>query len=229
MHQNKLGCLVIHGFGGGIYEIEALADYLTDKDYLVVCPKLKGHTGNGRDMKGATYEDWIKSAEESLLILKEKTDSIAIIGFSMGGLIAVNLACKYDVKVLVTINTPIFYWNIPKVLFNLMDDVKNKRLNNVNRYLNAKKSSPLISMINFLLMLNKTKPKLKEINCPFLINQALDDDTVKVRSVDYIYNNISSESKKIKYYENGGHLILTNNAAQKVSADIEEFLKSLSY
>jgi carboxylesterase len=45
MDNNKLGCLIIHGFGGGIFEIESLADYLTERGYIAACPELKGHTG----------------------------------------------------------------------------------------------------------------------------------------------------------------------------------------
>jgi len=40
MDNNKLGCL-----GGGIFEIESLADYLTERGYIAACPELKGHTG----------------------------------------------------------------------------------------------------------------------------------------------------------------------------------------
>lgn len=105
VNNNKLGCLIIHGFGGGIFEIESLAEHLTDRGYIAACPKLKGHTGIGKDMKTADYKDWISSAEAELIKLMEKTKNIAIIGFSMGGLIAVNLACKYDIKIIVTINT----------------------------------------------------------------------------------------------------------------------------
>ncbi len=39
------GCLVIHGFGGGIHEIKPLADHLSNAGYTVAYPKLKGHTG----------------------------------------------------------------------------------------------------------------------------------------------------------------------------------------
>lgn len=126
--NDKLGCLIIHGFGGGIYEIKSLPDHINDKGYIISCSKLKGHTGVGKDMKGADYKDWIASAEEELLKLMEKTHNIVIVGFSMGGLIAVNLANKYDIKAIVTINTPIYYWNIYRVFLNICDDFKNKNL-----------------------------------------------------------------------------------------------------
>lgn len=226
MNNEKLGCLIIHGFGGGIFEIESLADYLTDRDYIVACPKLKGHTGIGKDMKTADYKDWINSAEAELVKLMEKTQNIAIIGFSMGGLIAVNLACKYDIKIIVTINTPIYYWNLYRVGLNIFDDCKNRRANNIKRYIMAKNASPAISMINFLRLLNSTKTKLADINCPFLILQTKDDDTTRLKSTNFIYDNIKSAEKGIILYEKGGHQVLSSSYKEKIIMDIEKFLNS---
>ena len=226
INNDKLGCLIIHGFGGGLFEIESLADYLKERDYITACPKLKGHTGIGKDMKTADYKDWIKSAEAELIKLMEKTENIALIGFSMGGLIAVNLACKYDIKTIVTINTPIYYWNLYRVGLNVLDDCKNRRTNNIKRYLKAKNASPAISMINFLRLLNSTKTKLADINCPVLILQTKDDDTTRLKSTNYIYDNIKSEEKRIILYEKGGHQVLLSPYKDKIIIDIEKFLDS---
>lgn len=218
------GCLIIHGFGGNIDEIEPLADHLRDSGYIVACPKLKGHTGISKDMKSADYQDWITSAEEELIRLMEKTQNIAIIGFSMGGLIAVNLACKYEIKTIVTINTPIYYWNLKRVFLNIIDDCKSRTFTNIKRYIHAKKASPMISMINFLRILNITKTKLTRISCPFLILQTIDDDTTQLRSANYIYNNIKSTKKRINLYDKGGHLVLLSSYSGKIIEDIELFL-----
>lgn len=227
MKQNRLGCLIIHGFGGSIYEVEPLAEHLNEKGYDVLCPHLKGHTGQRRDMKNAVYGDWIESAEKELLKLKENTEEIVIIGFSMGGLIAINLACKYDIKGIVTINTPIYYWNLKRVMLNLMRDLKNRRTDYFKRYMRANKNSPIPAMYNFLLLLKQTKPQICHVDCPALIIQANDDDTVRKASVDYIYSNLSSAHKEIKLYDNGGHLILRSQEAAQVIKDVEMFLDSL--
>ncbi|RJE47968.1 MULTISPECIES: alpha/beta fold hydrolase [unclassified Dehalobacter] len=223
--DEKTKCLIIHGFGGGVHEVKPLAEYLTALGYDVICPILKGHSTTRHEMKKATYLDWIDSAERELLRLKEIGDEILLIGFSMGGLIAFNLACKHDIKAIVTINTPIFYWNIYQVFRNIADDVKNKKPNHIKRYLQAKKISPFLSMIQFLLLLHQTKPKLKKINCPILIIQAEDDDTVRRKSVDYINKHVSSDRKKIRYFQKGGHLILLSPMAEQVMICVEDFLQ----
>ncbi|NLC44074.1 MAG: alpha/beta fold hydrolase [Clostridiales bacterium] len=225
--SNKPKCLIIHGFGGGIHEIEPIAKHLIDLDYDVVCPTLKGHSTTRKDMREAIYADWIESAECEFLRMKESGDEVLLIGFSMGGLIAFNLASKYNIKAIVTINTPIFYWNIAQVLHNLLDDVKNRNITNINRYLQAKQNSPISSMKQFLLLLNHTKYKLEKVKCPLLIIQAKDDDTTRIKSVDYIYKHVSSTNKNIKCLNEGGHQILQSPMAEQVFMSVDDFLQTL--
>ncbi|MDF2677732.1 MAG: esterase [Bacillota bacterium] len=227
MQNKKMGCLVIHGFGGGLHEVESLALFLNDTGYDVSCPKLKGHTGKRQDMKKATYEDWINSAEIELIKLLEQNSEVVIIGFSMGGLIATNLSLKYDIKAIVTINTPIYFWDIKRVFINLVNDIKNRNLNNFNRYLRANRNSPPIALFNFHKILKKTKPLFKEIKHPFLVIQAMDDDTVRNKSALYIYNNICSTMKEIKFYDKGGHLILLSESSKNVILDVGNFLNKI--
>lgn len=225
MRENKkTKCFILHGFGGGIYEVKPLAEYLNSLGYEVFCPVLKGHCSTAKDMRRTTYREWVQRATENLLDWVEEEDEIILIGFSMGGLIALNLACKCRVKSIITINTPIFYWNLPQVCTNLLEDLKNRRCTHIRRYLGAKKSSPLRSMIQFLRLLHDTKPKLKNIDSPILIIQAGDDDTVKRKSADYIYNHICSKNKEVRHIEEGGHLILLSKNANQVMRLIKDFI-----
>lgn len=226
-NTNKIACLIIHGFIGNIDDIKSLDDYLKEKGYYTSCPKLKGHTGNPKDMKTANYIDWIRSAEEDLIDLMKKTDRLVLVGFSMGGLIAMNLGRKYDLEAIVTINTPIYYWNFKMILSNIMRDIRKKEWLYLRRYIQAKKDAPIISLINFLRLLNNTKAKIRNIKCSFLIVQTKDDDTTRLKSADYIYNNISSKDKKIKYYDKGGHKVLASQYKEEVIMNIETFIKNL--
>lgn len=225
MSTNKTKCLIIHGFGGGVYEVTPLADFLKKHGYEVVCPVLKGHSSTSKDMRKATYREWIDSAELELKKLKKAGDKVFLIGFSMGGLIAFNLANKHNIKGIITINTPIFYWNIYQVFINLVDDIKNKKCNNIRRYIQAKNNSPIMSMIQFLLLLHHTKPILEKIDCPVLILQAEDDDTVRRKSVDYINIHVTSNHKTMRYFKEGGHLILLSPIANQVMTSVKDFLQ----
>lgn len=223
--EYSIGCLVIHGFGGCVDEISPLAARLRAKGYTIVCPRLKGHTGKRSDLKKAGYTDWIASAEQGLLDLLSRCRSVYIIGFSMGGLIAVNLALKYDLAGMVTINTPIYYWDVRRILSNIAYGFTTGDFSVIRRYINSAASFPLPALLNFHRLLNRTKRMVNDVICPVFITQGVDDDTVKTSSADYLFNNVNSPVKRLKLYERSGHLMLWSPAARHVIRDIEGFLQ----
>lgn len=224
---DKAGCLLIHGFGGDYEEVRHLAEYLENKGYYVLCPPLKGHTGIRKDLVGVTYSQWIKSAEKDLSSLKENFEKVFIVGFSMGGLIGINLCEKYELDGLITLNTPIYYWDIKNIISNVITDFREKDFENIKRYMRSSGKFPISALYNFRRLLSITKSKLSKVHCPMLIIQARDDDTVRVSSAKYIFGRISSKNKKLKYHDNSGHVILTSPSAKEVSKDVYSFLCSL--
>lgn len=223
----RTGCLVIHGFGGNVDEVSLLVDLLKQKGFKISCPMLKGHTGRRRDLGEADYTEWIESAEDALIKLKSDCSHIILIGFSMGGLIAVNLSLKYYVDGVVTLNMPIYYWDVKKILLNIREDIRTRDFSNTRRYIESSLDKPVSALINFRILLGKTKKLIRYLDMPLFIAQALEDDTVRCKSARYIYNNAASKSKVLKYYENSGHLICQSSACKKLAADIIEFIEKL--
>jgi carboxylesterase len=223
----QFACLLIHGFGGGPAEIQPLAADLSQRGYLVRIPVLKGHTGSGEDLRGVRYTDWIASAETSLLELKAHNEKIIIAGFSMGGLIAVNLAVKYEVAALITMNTPIFHWDFRVIFKNIGKDIQRRELVHTRRYLKNCSTFPLGALLNFRMLLDTTIPLLPQITCPFYIIQAREDDTARKESAVYIRNHIASTRKELCYIEATGHQLLESPAASEVILKIGQFIESL--
>jgi carboxylesterase len=222
--DKKIGFLIIHGFAGNIDEIKPLDNYLLNKGFVTECAKLKGHTGKRKDLARVNYIDWINSAEESLLKLSSRCDKVIVIGFSMGGLIAVNIALRHNVDGLITLSTPIYHWDMKRVGLNILSDFKTKRFKNLKHYTKAAVRIPFKAMINFKILLAKTKPLFKQVRCPMFITQGLLDDTVHHRSADYIYYNIASKEKMIKYYNNSNHIICKGTDKNEIFNDIFMFI-----
>lgn len=226
--QKETGCLLIHGFGGNREEVAPLARRLQEDGYQVRCPALKGHTGKRQDLKGITYQEWITSAEQDLKELSAVSQDICLVGFSMGGLIALNLAVQYDVQGVVTLNSPVYYWDIKRIMLNLLEDLKARKFDNTGRYFQSGAKFPLSAMINFRILLSKTKGVMKMVHCPVFIAQALEDDTVRKSSAAYLQRNIASPNKTLKYYPNAGHLILSSQVSAQVIQDVAEFIQKVS-
>lgn len=227
MDNKKKRCLAIHGLGSGIQEMLPLAEYLKGLGYDASCPLLKGHSSTREDMKKATYKDWLASVESELLEAEVNSDEVLLVGCSLGGLIALNLACRYrNIKAVVTINTPIFDFNIRQLIGNLIADIKSGERSHIKLYKAAKGNSPFSSVVQLFLLQKLTKQTLGNLDCPILIIQAEDDEAVRRKSADYIYSHVSSERKRIVYFQKGGHLILQSPSAEDVIACIEDFIKS---
>lgn len=225
--DHKTGCLIIHGFCGNTSEIETLSRYLSDKGFITLCPVLKGHTGDRRALSRSNYKDWISSAEEGLKYLLKDCHKVVIIGFSMGGLIAADLALRYKVLGMVTLNTPIYYWDIARVFRNIINDLKSKNFSNVKRYKSSIFRTPFPALINFRILLQKARPKLRKVSCPIFIAQGLLDDAVRYQSADYIFKYTSSQRKTVKYYKNSNHLICLGTDSSQLFSDIENFLRDI--
>lgn len=224
-NNKKVACLIIHGFCGSQREIKPLAAALTAKGYKVITPALKGHTGRRKDLIGVTCEEWLESARKGLEKLQESCPEIVIIGFSMGGLLALNLANEYKPAGLVTINTPIYIWALRQIAANLWEDFRSKTFRHIEYYVNSARRAPLKARWQFLLLLWKTKALISKLDVSkALVLQVKDDSTVKAKSADFIYQKLKSSGKNLKYYQQGGHLVLLSQSAPQVINDVEKFL-----
>ncbi len=217
-NTNRTGILLLHGFAGDIEEIKPLREYLEQRGYTVACPLLPGHGLTKTDLAETSCEDWIAAAERAYLDLSGKCDRLIVIGFSMGGLLAVNL-WHYGFSGLVTVNMPVYYWNLKVIAANLLTDFRRFW----KKYLDASTDKTLSSMVEFQKLLTKTKPMLHHITCRTMIVQAMDDDTVHHRSADYILERVRAE-KTVYWPEHGGHMIFQSASGQDVCRRIEYFI-----
>jgi len=217
---DNTGILLIHGFAGDVGEIEPLRDYLAQKGYVVTCPLLPGHGMTKKELSQTTCEDWIASTEQAYLDLSKHCGKIVVVGFSMGGLLAANL-WNYGFSGMVTINTPVFYWNPKIIVTNLISDFKTYG----KKYFDVSTDKSLSSMLEFQKLLTKTKPMFGNITCKTMVVQASDDDTVHYKSADYIFKKVCAD-KSIYKLPHGGHMIFQSDHKDEVCKAIESFIRT---
>ncbi len=227
MMKETVGCLLIHGFAGDINDILPLAKRLREEGYHVECPTLEGHGTTRRQMAKSTRHDWLRSAEEAYKRLKMRADSIVVIGFSMGGLLAFHLTTNYPVELLITLNTPYKYWDVKQAMSYLREDFPTHS----RRYIQGIGRIPLSSMVQFRRLLEETKPLLPKITTPYLLLQARLDDTVHAVSAEILASSVdAAATPQISWYEHSNHMILhgpdKEEAIQYVMEKIKEHYAS---
>jgi carboxylesterase len=219
--------IFIHGFGGNIDEVAPLTGFFSRKGYRTISPKLKGHTGAWHDLKGVKYQDWIQSVADEVETVENNVTDLVVIGFSMGGLIALNLALYHRFAAVITINTPIYYWDLKRIVLNLLNDFKTHECSHLQRCLDSSVTLPIGAMLNFKLLLKQTKPIIGEITCPLYVLQGLDDEAVMSRSANYIYERARAAVKRIDFFDHSGHGMLQSAAAESAITNIERFVTEL--
>lgn len=221
---------MIHGFTGGPFEVQPFADYIEEKtDWVVMIPKLPGH-GEILDLKNKSAESWMMAAELALKELKKQVDQVIIVGFSMGGLIAMYLAMRYRIEKLVLLSAAVKYISAGQMLEEVRiaagDAVKGKLAQNPLFHLYEYKllNTPISSAIEFLRVVKMVEPYYDKLTLPVCIVQGKKDGIVPVNAAEHIYNQIGSIEKEIYHSENGAHLICYSDDCEEWFAHVLNFM-----
>lgn len=105
----RTGVLVCHGFTGNPNSTRPVGERLHREGYTVEVPLLPGHGTTVQDMARTRYADWRGAVEASLDDLASRCDGVVLVGLSMGGTIALDVASARpaDVAGVVAINAQI--------------------------------------------------------------------------------------------------------------------------
>ena len=101
-----IGVLLCHGFTGTPQSMRPWAEHLAANGLTVALPRLPGHGTRWQELNRTTWHDWYAEDERALLALRQRCDTVVVMGLSMGGTLALRLAEQHgdDVDGLVLVN-----------------------------------------------------------------------------------------------------------------------------
>ena len=219
-----MACLLIHGFTGGVFEVEYLKEYLSERGLPSYAISLKGHTGKRQDLRESTYMDWISSARDQSLEISKNYENVVLVGFSMGGLITLKIMDELATSKIVFVNCPIYLYDLKNLSSHIVRDVTKKNYSNLTRYKNASQIVSTKAIMNFLKILMLTKNEFSKIAIESLIIQCKDDEVVNSRSAEYIRKKIK-DNVNIHYMETGGHRVFVGEEKNIACEKVYDFLK----
>ncbi|SHK22072.1 carboxylesterase [Anaerobranca californiensis DSM 14826] len=231
-HNNgDVGVLLIHGFTGSPTEMAPLGEFLYKEGYSVYCPLLAGHGTDEEEMEKTTWKDWVASAEEGLKKLQGKYPKVFVIGFSMGGCIALYLGMKYNIAGIVSISAPIYLtekkaYLTPVLKYFQRYKPKPKKLDYGVQLFSYDKT-PIKCVSSLLKLILIVKYSLKKVKIPTLIIQGEDDRVVEAKSARYIFEKINSPYKELKYFPKRSHMIPVEQGREEVMDKVLEFLQRI--
>jgi len=225
------GVLLIHGFTGSPAEVRLLGDFLHKEGYTILAPRLSGHGTTVEEMANTKWPHWYSTVEDAYHILRTLCTSIAVIGMSMGGLLAFKLATEYQVEKLVSLSTPIFIadkrLDMLPVYRMFRDFIPKRRKVYADiepKYSVGYAATPLSSLSSLLNLIKDIDNLLPTVQVPLLIVQSRKDHTVQPRSAQYIYDRAASHEKTLMWLEKSGHLVSIDIEREQIFRKISEFL-----
>jgi len=209
----KTGVLCIHGFTGGPYEVQPFVDFLQERtDWTIIVPTLPGH-GETLELKKLTAENWLMAAELALRKLQKEVDKIYIVGFSMGGIIAMYLAMRYPIAKLVLLSAAAKYIYPAQLLQDIKEmakeAVEGKLEENIlyKRYSSKWKETPIRATLEFIRLVRIVEPYYSQIKIPVCLVQGKKDGIVPYTTAEFLFDQIGSVEKELIFSETGKHHI----------------------
>ena len=227
--------LIIHGYTGSPASIRPLADYLNNngEGYNVCGILLPEHGTNMDDLFKSRWKKWFLAGVHEFNRLKKQYSKVSVIGFSMGGNIALCMAASLDVYRVVTISTPILIRNKLSYFTEFLSIFR--------KYQYWRKSVPLEGELSFDYSLGyagmpvrsiaevrkitiASLNRLHRIEQPILIAQSIKDSTVHTKSPYLIYDLVNSVYKELLFLENARHNAIISPEREHLFKAVYEFL-----
>jgi len=228
-NHKQLGIVLIHGFLASPAEMKVFGERLASLGYPVIGARLKGHGTSPWDLRKHTWEAWLASVEHAYQVMSKLTEEVAMVGFSTGGALGLQLASTQPDQLagIIALGVPIKFRNknmsfVVPVVHGANKLVKwlssyegvipfrpNKSEHpDINYY-----SMPLHSLFELGQMARAVESNLTNIQCPTYLIQADEDTIVDPSSAQIIYDNISSKDKDLLMVPSKHHGILYDDTA----------------
>lgn len=237
--QAQIAAVVIHGFTGNPSTTRPLGQALARYGFCVEVPRLPGHGTHWMDMLNTRYFDWRGEVERVLDRLLSQGKRVALIGLSMGGTIAVDLAGARpeDVAALVPINATILdregllvkYAHVVERVIPVAPAAAAGLVKNDAAKPGVEERAytmvPAAAGNSLLRELPRIRERIPRIKAPTLVAYSPQDHSVPCKNSEALIEMLRERGVSTLRLERSYHLATLDYDAELLERQIAEFLK----
>jgi carboxylesterase len=215
--MSKPAVLVCHGFTAAPRTVEYIAPYLERAGLPYAIPILRGHATKYSDLEGVRWSDWVADGLQAFDALRAQHGRVAVVGHSMGGLVAAHIAAERELDSL-TLVAPAFKFANPLSRFvgllapfvkvwkgdgpNLFDaDLLEQVRQNPVTY----DRFPTAAFGELYRMAGLTPRVLERVTARALVIHSLHDEVIPPAAADLALERLGSAEKRIRWFERSRH------------------------
>jgi carboxylesterase len=237
--DDEIGVVLVHGFTGTPYEVGYLGAKLAAAGYTVRAPRLPGHGTTLADLDATTWEDWAAAVERAVDALRVRCRHVAVVGQSLGGLLALHVAShRRDVCAVASLAAPLWldglngkvaHWTRPGGWLSRVtklpklggSDVRDPRSKAENPCYDGVPTRALAQLVTFMKITDEALPNITQ---PVLVLHATQDHTAPVACAQRIAER--AHAKRVRILPRSYHLIAVDVERDIVAAEVVEFLRT---
>ncbi|MBM6618988.1 alpha/beta fold hydrolase [Bacillus suaedaesalsae] len=228
--------LCLHGFTGNSADCRMLARYLEKQGYTCYGPQYRGHGVPPEELVKYGPDDWWQDVQDAYNFLKEKGyDKIAVVGLSLGGVFSLRLGYTVPIKGIVTMCAPMYIKSEDIMYQGVLEYAaeykrqEGKAEDVINQEMEQFRQSPMKTLKALQALIADVRDNVDMIYAPTFVVQSRHDHMINTDSANIIYENIESVDKKIKWYEESGHIITFDKEKDQLHEDVYHFLESIDW
>jgi len=229
-----VGALLLHGFSGTPTEVRGLGEHLAARGVTVAAPLLPGHGVHHRELEQSDRRAWRAAAHDALDALQARCQRVVVVGQSMGGLLALDLAATREgvdgvvalapallparITWLTLLPLPVRY--LPKHEERRPDLVDKDRV----RELWSTSHTPVRVVPEVLRLAKETGAALPRVRAPLLVVQGAKDRTVRPASARRVLDRVGSVDKELLWLAGSGHIVAVDAERETVFERVAAFV-----
>ncbi|WP_453993912.1 alpha/beta hydrolase [Bacillus nitroreducens] len=228
--------LLLHGFTGNSADVRMLGRYLEKKGYTCYAPIYKGHGVPPEELVHTGPEDWWQDVMNAYQFLKDKGyEKIAVAGLSLGGVFSIKLGYTVPINGIVTMCAPM-YLKSEEIMYEGVVEYareykrfEGKSPEQIDQEIEEFKKTPMNTLKALQNLIAEVRDNVDMTYSPTFVVQARHDKMINPDSANIIYEAVENDFKKIKWYEESGHVITLDKERDQLHEDVYAFLEQLDW
>jgi carboxylesterase len=216
------GVLLLHGFTGNPSSLRQIGEALAERGHSVECPRYPGHGTTWRDLGRYRWTDWVRAAELGLERLTSQTESVVLLGLSMGGAMAAHLAANHpdrvdavavvngyfrDARILIA---PLL-WRVIPTQKGIGNDIRKEGADEL-----PYERIPARAIAELARFIKVVRGDLPQMRQPLVVFKSAEDHVVPKGTLAWFMRRAGSERKELIELPDSYHVATLDNDAETI-------------
>ena len=231
--------LVLHGFTANPRTVDYIAGFLEKAGLPYEIPTLRGHGQTPEALIGVRWQDWLEDAQTAFERLEKSHGRVAVVGHSMGGLVAGLLAVRKPQTESLVLVAPALEFSNPTARFAPL-------LKRVMKWSNAGppamydptlraqaeagavtyKRFPVAAFAELYALAGIAPREFPLVTSPALVIHSRKDQVIPPSAGEKAFAFLGSRDKKLTWLEESGHEMFWDMQRDELSRQIVSFVQS---